>query len=111
MFFESVGGVADQGAFFLFRVIALLFRIGHAVADKLIAAVADVGRDLRRIIVNGRIHQVARGQTELLEQLENPPDTDAQPIIAPREIAHVRLGAGIGGRVAKSFTKAEMFDI
>ena len=36
-----------------------------------------------RVVVDGGVHQVARRQSELVQELEHAPDADAQPVIAP----------------------------
>ena len=73
---KRCGGLADQRGFSCLVIIALLFGIGAAMADKFVAPDADACGDLRRVIVDRGVHQMAHRQAEFLEQLENAPDSD-----------------------------------
>ena len=92
----------------MLRTGSLFFGIGAAMADELVPARANSGGDLRRVVVDRSIHQVAGGQLQFVKQVENTPDADAQAVIPPGIITHVRRGARVGRRVAQSFAETEM---
>ena len=108
---KRLGSFPDQQAFLILRTGSLFFGIGAAVADELISPGADTGRDLRGVVVHGSIHQVAGRQVKFVEQVENTPDADAQAVIPPGIIAHVRRGARVGRGMAQAFSETEMLDI
>ena len=81
------------------------------MAHEFVAAFADFCRNLGGVVVNRRIHQVAHRQTGIGKQIEHPPNADPQAVIPPGIISDIRLGAGIGRRVAQALAEAEMFDV
>src|SRR5262249_62214057 len=84
---DLLRNVVDQAALVELPQVALTFRIGAAMADDLVAALADVVADLWMIFVEQRVDVVGRWQFELLEQIEHTPDADAVAVIAPGVIA------------------------
>ena len=110
-FREKLGRLADQDRFLFGRQIPLPFAVGPPVADDLVAAGADALDDLRRVVVGRGVHQMAGGKAELVEQVENPPDADAQPVIAPSVVSDVGLRARGGRGMSHPFPVMEMLDV
>ena len=101
----------DEHPLLVLRQIALALRVGAAVADHLVAARADALHDLRRVVVDRRVDQVAGGKAELVEQVEHAPDADPEPVVAPSVVADVGLRPGSGRGVAHPLAVAEMLDV
>jgi hypothetical protein len=63
--------------------VSLLLGVRHAVAQDLIAALAELDGDVGAVIVDGDVHLRLGGQVERVEQLEHAPDADAIAVVAP----------------------------
>src|SRR5271156_1676558 len=59
--------------------------------DDLVAASAERGDQLRRLVVERRIDEHRGGQIEGIEGVAQPPRADAIAVVAPGEIEHVGL--------------------
>ena len=59
--------------------------------DDLVAARAERGDQLRRLVVEPGIDQHGGGQIEGVEGVAQPPRADAIAVVAPGEIEHVGL--------------------
>ena len=81
------------------------------MADEFIPPRADTGWDLRGVVVDRSIHQVAGGQVKVVKQVENTPDADAQAVIPPGIIAYVRRRARVGRGVAQALAETEMLNV
>src|SRR5262249_5781069 len=91
--------------------MALLVRVRDAVAEDLVATLAQALGNVRRHLVDGGVHLGLGRQAELVEQLEQPPNADAVAVVAPAVDALPlrRVGWRDGGALAG--TEAEGFDV
>ena len=71
--------------------VPLLLGIGDAVAQDLVAALAEPHGDVRAVLVDGDVHLRLHGQVQLVEELEHAPDAHAIAVVAPA-IDAVALG-------------------
>ena len=69
----------------------LAFGVGAAMGDDLVAAAAEGGDQLGRLVVEPAVDQHAGGQGELVEGVAQPPGADAVAVVAPSVIEHVGL--------------------
>src|SRR5207245_1701613 len=79
--------VRDQIALGVLAQVALLLGIGDAVAENLVAPLAQPRRDVGAVLVDGYVHLRFQRKVELVGQLEESPDADAVAVVAPTEDA------------------------
>jgi hypothetical protein len=108
---ECVAHICNQARLVLFPHLALPLRIGAAVADVFILARVDRLRDVRRIIEHGGVDEVACRQPELIEQVEQAPDSHAVSIVPPGECARVGRRSLHRHRMTKPRPEREVLDI
>src|SRR3954462_15223970 len=76
-----------------------------------VAATLDALDDVRNGLADEAVQQDRRGQPQLVEHAEDPPDPDAQAVIAPSVVA-LRLRAPALRRIgAATSQKGELLDI
>src|SRR3954467_11844559 len=76
-----------------------------------VAATLDALDDVRNGLADKAVQQDGRGQPQLVEHAEDPPDPDAQAIVAPGIVA-LRLRAPALRRIgAATSEKCELFDV
>src|SRR5262249_59743831 len=80
---DGRGDAVDQLALELLAQMPLLLGVGDAVAEDLVAARAQPGRDVRALVVHRGVHLRLDGEAELVEQLEEAPHADAVAVVAP----------------------------
>src|SRR5881397_385501 len=73
----------DQRALLVLVEMSLLLGVRDAVPEDLVSALAQPLGDVRRHLVDGRVHLGLGGKAELVEQLEQAPDAHAVAVVAP----------------------------
>ena len=63
--------------------MALFIRIGEAMAENLLATDAQTLRDIWAVLVDGRVHLGLDRDSQSIEEVKEPPDADAIPIVTP----------------------------
>jgi len=108
---DGRGHPRDQLALHLLAQVPLLLGIGDAVAQDLVAALAQPGRDVRASFVDGRVHLSLGGDVELVEQIEEAPDAHAVAVVAPAidAVAESLVRRGDGRALADAI--AERLDV
>ncbi|HLJ19421.1 MAG TPA: hypothetical protein VKU84_04450 [Stellaceae bacterium] len=81
------------------------------MAHDFVAALADAGGDLRIVLEDRRVRQVAGGQLQPIEQIENAPDPDTQSVVSPGIVAMIGRGRECRQRVAEPLAEGEMLDV
>src|SRR5262245_49419279 len=84
------GRVLDQPSLVGLPQSALAFGAGATVTDVVVAASPNALEDFRMMLVDQAVDDTRAGQFELVEQVEQAPDTDAIAVVTPSEIALVR---------------------
>src|SRR5262249_10636502 len=108
---DGGGDAADQLALQLLAQVPLLLGVGDAVAEDLVAARAQPGRDVRALVVHRGVHLRLDGEAELVEQLEQPPHADAVAVVAPAVHAVARRLVGRRDGRALADAEAERLDV
>jgi hypothetical protein len=80
---NRLGRRTNKFGFAGFIEMALFVRIRDTMAENLIATRAQTCRDIGAMLVDGRIHLGFDGDSQGIEEVKEPPDTDAIPIVTP----------------------------
>ena len=108
---DLFGRFLDERAFARLVHRALTFGIGPAVADDFVAAFHDCGPNLGTVFENLGIDDHAEGNLELVEHLQNPPESDTVAVVAPREVHHVRFRLGRRDRHTETLAEGKLFHV
>src|SRR4029079_13165992 len=87
------------------------FRIGPPVRAHIVAATLDPLDDVGKILADQAVEQDRRGQPQLVEQAEDPPNPDAETVIAPGEVALRLRAAALRGIGAAAGYERELLDV
>src|SRR5436190_1446858 len=91
MLLDRRGGFADAGALFFERHVGLTLGVGAAMADDLVAVLAERRDHLRAVVVELAVDEQRVRQVVSLCELEQAPRADAVAVVAPGEAARVGL--------------------
>src|SRR5205823_3332739 len=108
---DRLRGPCDQRALGALRKPALLVGVRVAVAEDLVAALAETLGDVGRAVVDRGVHLRLGGNPELVEQLEQAPDADAIAVVTPAIDAVALRLVRRRDRRALPFPKAKRFDV
>ena len=80
---NRLGHRTDKFGFAGFIEMALLVRIRDAMAENFVATCVQTLRDIWAVLVDGRVHLGFDRDSQGIEEVQEPPDTDAIPIVTP----------------------------
>ena len=107
---DARGRLLDQRA--LGRLVELTLALGirAAVADDLVAALAEGCDKLRRMVVERGVDEHRCGPALRVEKLEKPPGADAVAVFAPSVVQHIGVRGGRKLR-AEALTEGEVLEV
>ena len=109
---DHVGAFRDRASFIVLPKRISELGVGAAVRAYCVAPRLDTIDDVGIVLAYEAIEQDRRGKVQLVQHAEHPPNSDPQPVVAPRVVTlRLRTRGPVEWIVADTCHKGKMFDV